>query len=240
MTFLPNFRSAASGLVRHTHGYRGPHRDYHTVGVGCRLSLSLLLRYDFTEFHCKCMISLFEFTFNAPVNEAGYLVHSTSWLLICLPGVAAGEKILICIQLPLDRPFSFLFALLLSHLQGGSQPATTPSDQIFLSISAFNKAQWVTVWRTKMVPNAMVPLLSTLSITESLWILLNWSFYWNLALSKVSAGTGNSRYYSCILHIKVKWGKKSYLSCTLLLDICRGVGSSKDVCWCIGILKALL
>lgn len=148
-------------------------RDYRTVGVGCRLSPSLLLQYDFTEFHCKCVISTFEFASNAPVIEADYLVHSASLLLICLTSVAAGEKILICIWLPSDRPFSFPFALLLSHLQGSSPPATTPSDQTFLSINGFhglltfNKAQRDAVCRTKMLPDTMVPFLSTLSITES-------------------------------------------------------------------------
>lgn len=91
--------------------------DFYTVGVGCRLSPSLVLRYDFTSFHYKCVISSFGFTSNAPVIEADYLVHCASSLLIRLTGVAAGEKILICIRLLSDRPFPRLFTLLLSHLQ---------------------------------------------------------------------------------------------------------------------------
>lgn len=82
-------------------------RDYRTVGVGCRRSPSLLLWYDFTEFHCKCVISLFEFASNAPVIEADYLVHAASLLLICLTGVDCGRENPNLYSASADRPSLF-------------------------------------------------------------------------------------------------------------------------------------
>lgn len=48
-------------------------------------------------------------------------------------------------------------------------------------------------------------------------------------MSNVSAGSGKTKHYSCILHIKVKQGK-ILLLLYITLDIRPAVGSYKDVC----------
>lgn len=58
-----------------------------------------------------------------------------------------------------------------------------------------------------------------------------------MAVSNVSAGSGKSKNYSCILHIKANQGK-ILLLLYITLDIPPAVGSYKDVCCCAGILKA--